>query len=228
LGFDLFMYDCQSPGYAGVNNEFILSSRLDNLLSCFVLVSAVAQASMDNSFMFVCNNHEEIGSNTASGAQGNLLMSAFERLFPNPSDRHRLLANSFFVSVDNAHALHPNFTEKHEPSHDIALNRGPVLKINASQKYATTGISNGIFKTLCAEKDIQAQEFVMRSDMACGSTIGPLTASKLGLKSVDIGAPSLAMHSIREMTGSRDPMLIFTVLRHFLQRKSLPRVIQSV
>jgi aspartyl aminopeptidase len=228
LGFDLFLYDCQAPSYAGVDNEFILSSRLDNLLSCFVLVSAVSQANRDNSFMFVCNNHEEIGSNTASGAQGNLLISIFERLFPDPSDRHRLLANSFFISVDNAHAMHPNYTEKHEPSHDIALNRGPVLKINSTHKYATTGISTGIFKTLCAEKDIKVQEFVMRSDMACGSTIGPLTASKLGLKTVDIGAPSLAMHSIREMTGSRDPILMFTVLRHFLQRENLPRVIQSV
>lgn len=228
LSFDLFMYDCNAPCYTGVNKEFILSSKLDNLLSCYVLVSALAQANRDNSYMFVCNNHEEIGSSTASGARGNLLSSVFERIFPNPSDRYRTLANSFCISVDNAHALHPNFLEKHEPSHDIALNRGPVLKINATQKYASTGISNGIFKTLCAEKNVQVQEFVMRSDMACGSTIGPLTASKLGLNTVDIGAPSLAMHSIREMTGSRDPMLLFTVLRHFLQRKNLPRVLHSV
>jgi aspartyl aminopeptidase len=228
LSFDLFMYDCHAPCHTGFNKEFIVSSKLDNLLSCFVVVSVLAQASRDNSYMFVCNNHEEIGSSTASGARGNLLSSVFERLFPDPSDRHRTLAKSFFISVDNAHALHPNFLEKHEPSHDIALNRGPVLKINATHKYASTGISNGIFKTLCAEKDIQVQEFVMRSDMACGSTIGPLTASKLGLNTVDIGAPSLAMHSIREMTGARDPMLLFTVLRHFLQRKSLPRVLHSV
>ena len=227
LGSDLFLYDCQTPCYSGLNKEFIISAKLDNLLSCFVLISVIAQATRDNSYIFVCNNHEEIGSSTASGAQGNLLSSVLERIIPDASERQRTLAKSFFISVDNAHALHPNFQEKHEPSHDIAFNRGPVLKINASHKYATTGISNGIFKTLCAEKKISAQEFVMRSDMVCGSTIGPLTASKLGIKTVDIGAPSLAMHSIREMTGSNDPKLLFTVVDHFLQRKNIPRVLNS-
>ncbi len=227
LSSDLFMYDCHAPCYTGFNREFIVSTKLDNLLSCFVLVTTLAHANRDNSYMFVCNNHEEIGSTSASGARGNLLSSIFERLLPAPSTRHRILAKSFCISVDNAHALHPNYPEKHDPSHNIALNRGPVLKINATHKYASTGISNGIFKTLCAEKDIQVQEFVMRSDMACGSTIGPLTESNLGLSTVDIGAPSLAMHSIREMTGSRDPMLLYKVLRHFLQRKSLPRVHHS-
>jgi len=177
--------------------------------------------------MFVCNNHEEIGSSTASGAKGNLLSSTFERLFPNTSERHRILAKSFLISVDNAHAVHPNFKEKHDPAHDVLLNRGPVLKINSSHKYASTSLSNGIFKILCEEKKVQFQEFVMRSDMACGSTIGPLTSSKLGLMTVDIGAASLAMHSIREMTGSRDPLHMFTVINHFFHRKNLPRVLHS-
>ncbi len=227
LSFDLYCYDFHKPCYTGFSQDFILSSRLDNLLSCFLLTSAVAQANMDISYMFICNNHEEVGSSTASGARGNLLSATFDRIFPDPSDRHRTLANSFLLSVDNAHAIHPNFPEKHEPSHDIALNRGPVLKINATHKYASTGVANGLFKMLCAEKEIPVQEFVMRNDMACGSTIGPLTAAKLGVQTVDIGAASLAMHSIREMTGSRDPWLLFTVLQHFLQRENLPGVFHS-
>lgn len=228
LSYDLFCYDTCKPGYTGINKDFIVSSRLDNLLSCFILANVVSQANTDNSFMLVCNNHEEIGSLTASGAQGNLLESVFRRLYPSPEERYRILANSFLVSVDNAHALHPNFPEKYDSSHDIELNTGPVLKINANHKYASTSISNGLFKMLCQEKKIQVQEFVMRNDMACGSTIGPTTAAKLGIKTVDIGIASLAMHSIREMTGSKDPIFLHTVLNHFLQRDQLPHANASI
>lgn len=224
LGHDLFCYDCRPPCYAGLENDFIVSSRLDNLLSCCILTAAVLEARRDRNFMFICNNHEETGSTTLSGARGNLLLSVLERLYPDATRRFRVLADSIFLSLDNAHATHPNFPEKHEPQHDIALNTGPVLKINASQRYASCGSSNAVFKLLCREIDIPVQEFVMRNDMACGSTIGPMTAAKTGLKTVDIGAATLAMHSIREMTGSRDPSLVFRVIQHFFHRDSLPRI----
>lgn len=228
LGFDLFLYDYHIPCYFGIDNEFIIGSRLDNLLSTFALIEAGSQANRENSFMLVCNNHEEVGSTTVSGARGNMLLSIVERLFPDPEDRYRIFANSFFISVDNAHAFHPNYPEKHESAHKISLNRGPVLKINAQHKYASTGLANGVFKVICQEKDIEVQEFVMRSDMPCGSTIGPLTAAKLGIRTVDIGAAQLAMHSVREMTGSLDPFYLYTVLRHFLQRSDLPEIQASL
>ncbi len=226
LSYDLFCNSHQKAQYSGMNNEFIVSGRLDNLLSCFVAVQAISQADRTTNFMFVCNNHEEIGSTSTSGAQGNMALSVFERLMPDINDRHTALAKSFFISIDNAHAIHPNFQEKSEPSHDIYLNHGPVLKINANQRYASNSISNGIFKILCKDAGIPIQEFVMRNDMACGSTIGPMTAAKLGIKTVDIGAASLAMHSIRELTGNKDPQLMFKVIQNFFNRKELPVVNQ--
>lgn len=224
LSFDLFCYENGKAGYAGLNKDFIIGSRLDNLLSCFILVNAVAQANADHSFMLICNNHEEIGSLSASGAQGNMLEVVLQRLYPDPEDRYRILGQSFLISVDNAHAFHPNYPEKYDSSHDIELNTGPVLKINANHKYASTSLANSLFTLLCQEKNVPLQEFVMPNDIACGSTIGPITAAGLGVKTVDIGVPSLAMHSIREMTGSRDPFLLNTVLDHFFQRDRLPQI----
>ena len=224
LGYDLFLYDYHTPCNTGINNEFIVSSRLDNLLSCFVILSAILSADTQNSYMVVCNNHEEVGSNTSAGAQGNLVQAVFERLFPDNDRRYRILADSFFISIDNAHATHPNYPEKHDSGHNILLNKGPVIKINANQRYTSNSRSNAIFKFLCSEVKIPYQEFVMRSDMPCGSTIGPMTSAKLGLQAIDIGAPSLAMHSIRELTGSDDPLLMLKVVTHFLNRKQLPTI----
>ncbi len=222
LSYDVFLYDCRKPAYVGIDNEFILAPRLDNQLSCFLAATAAASADFKNSFLLMCNNHEEVGSNSASGAQGNMLESFFARILPDSNTRFQVLVKSFFISVDNAHALHPNYPEKHDSAHEIYLNHGPVLKINANQRYASTATSNAVFKLLCSESDITVQEFVMRNDIACGSTIGPTTAAKLGLKTVDIGAATLAMHSIREMTGSHDPGLLYKVMHHFFTRKSIP------
>lgn len=222
LGYDLFLYDYHTPCYTGIDKEFILSSRLDNLLSCFVILTAIRSANTEHSYMMVCNNHEEVGSNTLAGAQGNLLPSLFERLIPDSQRRHQTLANSFFISIDNAHATHPNHPDKHDSAHDILLNEGPVIKINANQRYTSNSRSSAIFKFLCGEAKVPYQEFVMRNDMPCGSTIGPMTSAKLGIESIDIGAPSLAMHSIRELTGSKDPSLMLRVVRHFLERETLP------
>lgn len=224
LGHDLFLYDHHTPGYAGIDDEFIVSSRLDNLLSCFAGCSAITNADVNHSFLFVANNHEEIGSVTSSGAQSNMIEAIFERIFPDREQCLSVLANSFFISVDNAHATHPNSPDKHDPEHETRLNGGPVIKINANKRYTSNATSNALFKILCQDANVPYQEFVMRSDMACGSTIGPMTSAKLGLTAVDIGAPSLAMHSIREMTGSEDPLLLVKVLHHFLNVAELPDI----
>ncbi len=216
LGFDIFCYDTQKSSYLGVKQEFIASGRLDNLLSCNVAMSAmIDNDKRHNSFLF-CANHEENGSVSATGARGSFLDSVLERLIPEPQPRRMALSRSFLVSIDNAHALHPNFRDTAEPQHEVVLNRGPVIKINANQRYATNSVSSSIFKLLSKEADIAVQEFVMRSDMACGSTIGPLAAARLGVQTIDIGAPTLAMHSIRELTGSSDPFLLYRSILQFL------------
>lgn len=143
---------------------------------------------------------------------------------PDSINRHRTLRESFFISMDNAHGVHPNFSDKSDPEHMPLLNHGPVIKTNANQRYATTGVSSAIYKTIAAEAGVSTQDFVMRSDMACGSTIGPHTAAILGIPTVDVGAPTLAMHSIREMTGSHDPFLLYKTINRFLTRDRLPRI----
>ncbi len=222
LGFDMFCYDAQPPCHVGYKNEFISASRLDNLLSCFVGMRSILEADGNGNCMFICNNHEETGSTSATGALGSLPVATIERLIPEVETRQICLGKSFFISMDNAHGVHPNYTDKSDPSHSIQLNHGPVIKINANQRYATNSFSNAYFQVLANEVGVKTQEFVMRSDMACGSTIGPLIASQLGVRTVDVGAPSLAMHSIRELTGSQDPYLLYQTILHFLSRKHLP------
>lgn len=228
LSFDLFCYDCQPPSFLGMGNEFISAGRLDNLLSCFAGFTAMTEALQDtkanNNRLLICNNHEEIGSLTAAGAKGSFLHSILGRIMPEPITRDRTLAGSLLISMDNAHGVHPNFSDKSEPEHMPLLNHGPVIKSNASQHYATTSLSAAVYKTIAAEAGVATQDFVMRSDMSCGSTIGPYTASILGIPTVDIGAPTLAMHSIREMTGSRDPFLLYRTINQFLTREHLPRI----
>lgn len=223
LGFDLFCYDTQPPTLLGMNEEFIAASRLDNLVSCFVGAQALLQEQLSGNCLLLCSNHEEIGSSSVAGAQGNFLRTTFERLLPNPLVRRTVLNRSFLISLDNAHGVHPNFVEKHDPQHLPLLNHGPVVKYNANQRYATTGRSVALYKILAQEVGVSPQEFVMKNDMACGSTIGPIAATDLGVQTVDIGIPTLAMHSIREITGSKDPFLLFKTIRQYYNRPQLPR-----
>lgn len=216
LGFEMFCYDCQQPVFSGLNGEFISAGRLDNLLSCQAAMTAMADSDKRHNSLYYCANHEEIGSISTSGARGAFLDSVFERLFQEAQGRRIALHRSFLVSVDNAHALHPNYRDSSEQQHEIVLNRGPVIKYNANQRYATNSVSSSLFKLVAKEADIPLQEFVMRSDLACGSTIGPLSAARLGVQTVDIGAPTLAMHSIREVTGSKDPYLLYGTILQFL------------
>lgn len=217
LSFDLFCYDFQQPVYTGVKNEFISSARLDNLLSCHAGMTALATADKTRNNLLFCANHEENGSTSTSGANSSFLDSVLQRIIPDAETRRIALSNSFLVSMDNAHASHPNFMEKIDPGHEIQLNKGPVIKINANQRYATNSVTSAIYKKICREAGVTPQEFVTRSDMPCGSTIGPITSALQGVRTVDVGAASLAMHSIREHTGARDPFLLYQTIEQFLK-----------
>jgi aspartyl aminopeptidase len=224
LGFDLFCYNTQPPAFIGLNNDFIASGRLDNLVSCFVCLKALLQENTNDNCLLLCSNHEEIGSSSVAGAQGNFLSAVLERLLPERSLRSKLMCKSYFLSLDNAHSVHPNFTEKYDPQHLPLLNHGPIIKYNSNQRYATTSRSAGIYKMLASEIDIPVQTFVMNNDMACGSTIGPIAATTLGVQTVDLGVPSLSMHSIRETIGTKDAFMLYQSIAHFYSRPELPQI----
>ncbi|WP_457575547.1 M18 family aminopeptidase [Desulfomarina sp.] len=217
LTFDLSCYDTQPPVFTGHKKEFICGGKLDNLLSCFVGMQSIGAGKMRKNCLLLCTNHEENGSVSVAGAGSNFAESFFKRIIPDPAMRLKALEKSFLISIDNSHATHPNFTSKSDKAHKIFLNMAPVIKINANQRYATSSISAAIYKKICNEVEVNPQEFVMRSDMACGSTIGPMTAARLGIKTVDVGIPTLAMHSIREFTGAADPFLLYRTTSGFMQ-----------
>ena len=221
LDYEINCYDVQPPAVIGLNDDFIAASRLDNLLSCYAACRSIIDASGETTAVMVCNDHEEVGSLSASGAQGPFLRSTLERLCGTGETMDRAMDSSVLLSVDNAHALHPNYEDKHDPQHRPCLNGGPVIKYNANQRYATNSESAALFRNLCQTLDIPVQQIAMRSDMACGSTIGPITAAELGVATVDIGSPQLAMHSVRELTGRNDPTLLYRALKGFLDQPSL-------
>ncbi|WP_026340149.1 M18 family aminopeptidase [Amphritea japonica] len=221
LDYELFFYDVQKPSYIGLDNEFFASARLDNLLSCFIGLQALLDSDTDQGALLVCNDHEEVGSMSAAGAQGPMLKQLLERLLPDSESRNRMIANSMMVSVDNAHAVHPNFTDKHDGNHGPRMNSGAVIKINANQRYASNSETSALFRHIAQQEGVTLQSFVVRSDMACGSTIGPITAAEIGVKTIDIGVPQLAMHSIRELAGSDDPVNLAKVLSRFYQQASV-------
>jgi aspartyl aminopeptidase len=216
LDWDLFLYDPQPPARVGLRGEFISGPRLDNLVSCHALLRALGQTAERRDSLIVLNDHEEVGSLSASGAQGTFLRDLLSRLYPDPVLRRQVLAGSLLVSVDNAHAVHPNFAGRHDPEHLPLLNGGPVIKMNAAGRYATSGPTAALFRTFCRQAGVPCQQFVMRNDLACGSTIGPLTAAGLGVAAVDVGIPQLAMHSIRETAGSSDGWSLLRALAAFL------------
>ena len=214
LDFDLCAYDTQLATITGVHGEFIRSARLDNLLSCYCGVQALLDADpADGLQLLVCNDHEEVGSGSVTGADGNFLESVLLRLFPDPAVRAQQMAQSLLVSTDNAHAIHPNYADKHEPQHAPQLNRGPVIKFNARQRYATSADVAAYFRWLAREAGVAVQDFVVRTDMGCGSTIGPITSARLGVRTLDVGVPTLGMHSIRELAGTADAFALTTVLK---------------
>ena len=204
LEFELSCYDVQTPGLVGLNQEFVCASRIDNLLSTYIGARAILDTNTEHASLFISTDHEEVGSASACGAQGPFLKSVLQRLTDSPSSMTQLITRSTMVSCDNAHGIHPNYADKHDQNHGPILNSGPVIKINNNQRYASNSISSAKFKQICAKLKIPVQTFVTRSDMGCGSTIGPITATELGIETLDIGAPQWAMHSIRETAGTLD------------------------
>lgn len=215
LDYELSFYDTQPPAILGLDNDFLAAARLDNLLSCHAGLTALLNSDADQACLLVCTDHEEVGSSSACGADGPFLEDVLKRLLPDEIERIRAIQRSVLVSADNAHAIHPNYADRHDGNHGPQLNAGPVIKINSNQRYATTSETAALFRHLCQQVDVPVQSFVVRSDMGCGSTIGPITSSRLGVRTVDIGAPTFAMHSIRELAGCRDVGYLIKVLTAF-------------
>lgn len=214
--WDLMFHDVTPGALLGRDDEFISVGRLDNLCSCWAAIEALTSANCPEIAVVALYDHEEIGSHSNRGASSPIVESIMERISGGDRDEwRRALAGSVCVSTDMAHATHPNYSERHDPGHWIALNGGPVVKTNVSQRYATDARSAAFFLDACAAAAVPVQHYVHRNDMVCGSTIGPLTAARLGITTVDVGAPQLAMHSAREMMGSADAALYRTALTAF-------------
>ncbi len=225
LAWDAMCHDIQSSAILGVDEEIVSAPRLDNLCSSFCSLRALVGASQRGDALeyipvLTLFDHEEAGSGSSSGAAGPILRDLLERIVlargGTREDYHRSIARSVCVSLDMAHATHPNYAERHDPDHNLRLNGGPVIKINANLRYATESSTEALFELACREAEVPVQKWVMRSDMACGSTIGPITAQRLGMACVDVGGPQLGMHSARETCGSLDPGMMLAALGRIL------------
>ena len=220
-GHDLFAAVTEPPAVVGVAGEFFASARLDNLSSVHAgLAALLAADASDQVQVLACFDHEEIGSETRSGASGPFLESVLRRIAGSlgwtDDDLARAFARSFVVSADAGHALHPNYPQLHDPDHRPVVNAGPLLKVNANQRYTTEGPSTARWLRTCRAAGVPTQPFVSNNSVPCGSTIGPLTATRLGIESVDIGIPLLSMHSARELCGVNDPKWLADALgAHF-------------
>ena len=222
LAHDLWLYDVQPGARAGVNGEFIHSARLDNLLSCYAGTAALLAAKAATNKVLILTDYEEVGSVSAGGAAGAWAHSVVARFCGGPAAMARAMHRSMLISADNAHGVHPNYAAMHEPAHKPRLNAGVVIKINGNQRYATDAETAAVFKQICARRGLPVQYFVTRSDLACGSTIGPIVAANLGVRAIDVGAPQLAMHSVRELAGAYDVPVLADALGEFFNTAALP------
>ena len=209
---ELSFYDTQKASYVGLRDDFISSSRLDNLLSCYVGLVSICSIEEDKPMMFIANDHEEVGSESVSGAGGSFLENTLKRIYPDYEDFVQMVRTSTLISADNAHAIHPNYPSKHDKDHAPKMNKGVVIKINANQRYASNSKTISKFMNVTSSVGETYQQFVTRSDMGCGSTIGPITATRLGIDTIDVGLPTLAMHSIRELAGSDDAYSLYKII----------------
>ncbi len=219
LKTDLMLFDLLAPTVGGIDDELVFSARLDNLAMCHAATTAIASAKSPSAISVIALfDHEEVGSESAAGAGSATLPRILERLIGDRASFLRACAASTCVSADMAHAVHPNYASRHESRHKPVLNGGPVIKTNAQQRYATTASTALMFEELCREASVPVQQYVVRTDMPCGSTIGPITSTLLGIPTVDVGNPMLSMHSARELAGSRDPEMMTKVLSLYLAR----------
>ena len=224
LGWDLMLHDLAPGALVGRDDEMIGSARLDNLASCWAALEALSEVAPHVSggpVPMVCLfDHEEIGSQSDRGAASSMLPTVLERsVLARGGTReslHRSLARSACLSADMAHATHPNYADRHDPQHPVRLNGGPVLKVNANVRYATDAPGSALVALAAEQAGVPLQAFAMRSDLPCGSTIGPITAARLGVTTVDVGMPQLAMHAAREHAGSHDPGAYRALMAAFL------------
>ena len=232
VDFELNVCDTQKSQIGGATNEFIFSGRLDNLCSSFCALKALIDASKDSSLKkhkgaraIALFDNEEVGSVSTSGGGGTVMIEAIKRATLSSKGNssassegdsdviERCLAKSFLVSADMAHAVHPNYSEKHEEQHQPLFHKGVVVKHNANQRYATTALTAYMFRECAKLSGVSTQEFVVKNDMGCGSTIGPIVSAQTGIRTVDVGVPQLSMHSVREMMGTEDVDICH---KHFL------------
>ena len=219
--WELCLYDVQGASVIGADHSLLASGRLDNQVSCWAAASALAAAAPSGHIaVAVLNDHEEVGSSSTTGAGGPFLESVLGRIVAarggTAEDLARSLVSSACVSADNAHAIHPNYAERHEPGHRPIVNAGPAIKVNSNQRYATSGDTAAGFQRACETAGVPWQVFVSRNNMPCGSTIGPITATRLGIPTVDVGVPQLSMHSARELCGADDPGHLAAAMQVFL------------
>ncbi len=231
LAWDVMLHDTQPAARLGRARELVAAPRLDNLASCYAATLAlIAAAPADTGDpagaaaayrpVVALFDHEEIGSMSERGAQSPVLATVLERIVVasggGRDDYWRALAGSVVASADMAHGVHPNYAELHEPGHPVAVNGGPVLKVQTELRYATDAVGAAVLRLACEQADVPLQVFVTRSDIPCGSTIGPLTAGQVGVTTVDLGAPLVSMHSIRELAGAHDQPMYAAALTAFL------------
>jgi aspartyl aminopeptidase len=222
--WELCLFDRTAPAVLGADQSLLAGGRLDNQVSCWAAVDAIsaAQDVQGSTSVIALFDHEEVGSESVTGAAGPLLEHVLERLAlasgASRADFLTQLAISTCVSADNAHAVHPNYRERHDPDHQPIVNRGPAIKLNSNQRYATSARSAAMLQQVFDEAGVPSQVFVSRNNIPCGTTIGPVTATRLGIETVDVGVPQLSMHSARELCGVEDPISLAVGLRHYFQR----------
>ncbi len=209
LTWELNVYDTQKGSFWGANQDFIANSQLDNLASCHAALTALlANKNSTTTNVIALFDHEEVGSESATGASGSFLNDVINRIAAhdnlNAADRLRALAHSLFISADMAHAYHPNFSGSYDPHHHVLVNQGVVIKSNCNHRYASNADTTARFMQICQQADVPYQQYVHRTDLGCGSTIGPIVAAQLGVATVDVGCPMWAMHSLRESAGVLD------------------------
>jgi aspartyl aminopeptidase len=226
VGWDLMTHDVQPPAYLGRDRELLAGPRLDNLLSVHAATAALAAVAVSGTDLpcipvLAAFDHEETGSESDTGAQSPLLGNVLERSVyargGTPEDRARALAGTVCLSSDMGHAVHPNYSERHEPGHRPMPNGGPILKVNVNNRYATDGVGRAVFTAACEKAGVPWQTFVSNNAMPCGTTIGPITAARLGITTVDCGIAALSMHSARELCGADDPFLLASAVKAFLE-----------
>lgn len=221
LSWDLYLYDTELSALGGIEEEFIYAPRLDNLASVHSSLSAILAVENHSGDILMASyfHNEEIGSSSQNGAASNFQEATLKRIHQalgkTETELYRCIANSYFISADMAHAIHPGYTHVHDANHKPKINQGVVIKSNANVRYASDGLSIAKFKQWCVKAKMPYQYFNSSNDMGCGSTIGPMTATKLGIPTIDIGNPMLSMHSIREMGGTLDHHYSIKVFKAF-------------